>query len=247
MLMMAFDTGSNPLILAGQVLQQSGTPFTDASLDGTSVIELQSTGSSANKPTATAGIFTTTGNAATFTFAADQNQGGTMATVNIAGTFIVASNGRVALTPTGGGSVPVLYLIAPNQAFAIGINTGVDFGLLLPQTGSNLDTSFSGIYQGGSQPPQSVNVNEQAVYLNAAANGNLSETIDINGVGGPQSTTITETYTSVPSGPTGKFAVTESGATVLYLYLISPTQGVAVPVSSSQFPNADPALIDFHQ
>jgi hypothetical protein len=247
MLMMAFDTGSNPVILAGQVLQQSGTPFTDASLDGTSVIELQSTGAGANTPTATAGIFTTTNNPVAFTFAADQNQGGTMATVNLAGTFIVASNGRVVLTPTGGGSVPVLYLIAPNQAFVIGTNPGVDFGLLTPQTGSNLDTAFSGIYQGGSQPPQSVNVNEQAVYLNAAANGNLSETIDSNGVGGPQATTITETYASVPSGPAGKFAVTESGSTVLYLYLISPTQGVAVPVSSTQFPNADPTLIDFHQ
>ena len=101
--------------MAGQVLQQSGS-FTDASLDGVSVIELQALSNNGTTPSATAGLVTTTGNAATFTFSADQNQGGTMSTPSDSGTFSVSSNGRVTLTSNGGGA-PVFYLVAKNQAF----------------------------------------------------------------------------------------------------------------------------------
>jgi len=63
--MMAFDTTeAPPVILAGQVLQQSGM-FTDASLDGVSVLEVQSLGNSGSEPTVTAGLVTTTGTSAT--------------------------------------------------------------------------------------------------------------------------------------------------------------------------------------
>src|ERR1035438_666603 len=86
MLMMAFDTSTTPLTLAGQVLQQNGAPFADAALDSISVIELQSLGSTGNMPTASAGLFTTTGNLATYTLSADQNQGGAMSTLSQSGT-----------------------------------------------------------------------------------------------------------------------------------------------------------------
>jgi hypothetical protein len=41
--------------------------------------------------------------------------------------------------------------------------------------------------------------------------------------------------------------VSQSGNPVVYMYIISASQAVALPVSSSQNPDADPKLIDFHQ
>ena len=243
MLMMAFDTETPPKILAGQVLQQSSS-FTDASLDGVSVIELQSLGDSASEPTVTAGLLTATGNSATYTFSADQNQGGTMNTQSDSGGYSV-SNGRVTLTSNVGGGTKVFYLVAKNQAFVIGTNLGMDFGVMEPQTGSNFtNASLSGNYLGGSQPPESASVSEEADYVNCNGDGTLSGTSDKNSSGGPQSGAISATY-QVSSN--GRVVVSESGAPVVYMYIISPSQVVALPVSSSQNPDADPKLIDFHQ
>ena len=230
-------------LTAGQALQQSGT-FTDASLDGVSVIELETF--DGTTPSVTAGLVTTTGNGATYTLSADQNQGGTMGTQSDTGTFSVSSDGRVSLLSNGslGGSAPVLYLVAQNQAFVVGTNGGRDFGMMTPQTGSNFDdSSLSGNYLGGSQMPVEVNVNEEVDYVNASigpASGIIAGTADKNNVsGGPTTNTINAT-SNVASN--GRVILSQSGTPVLYLYIISPSQVVALPVS-----NTNPNLIDFHQ
>lgn len=248
MLMMAYDTINTPsTILAGQLLQQSTSSFTDASLDGVSVIELQSLGSTGTTPAVTAGILTTTGNSATYTISADQNQGGAMGTLSESGTFAV-TNGRALLTPTGGGSARVLYLVATNQAFAVGTNLGVDYGTIEPQAGTTFTSaSLSGAYLGGSQPPASANVNEEVDSINSNGTGSFSGTSDKNSSAGPQSGTISATYAVSPGGPNGRLVVSQSGVPVLYLYMISTSQAAALPVSSSQNPDANPKLIDFHQ
>jgi hypothetical protein len=244
LLMMALDsTETPPTILAGQVLQQSGT-LTDASLDGVSVIELQSLGSNI-EPTAAAGLFTTTGNSATYTYSADQNQGGTMSTPSDSGTFSVSSNGRVNLVSNGGNFPPVLYLVAPNQAFVVGTDAGASFGTIEPQTGSSFNAgTLKANYLGGSQPPTSASVSEEADSLNFNGANAVSGTSDQNSSGGPQSQAISATY-SVSSN--GRVVVTESGAPILYLYIVSASQAVALPVSSTQNPDTAPRLIDFHQ
>ena len=252
MLMMAIDsTLTPPVILAGQALQQSGT-FTDASLDGASVIELQSLTNSGAQPAVTAGVITTNGtsNPATYTITADQNQGGTMDTLSETGTisFTLGGSGRVTLTPTGGGSTRVFYLIAQNQAFAVGTNMGVDYGMLSPQTsGSFTIASLSGTYLGGSQPPVSASVNEEADNMDSNGAGSLTGTADKNSTAGTQSGTFSATYSVSSGGPNGRLIVSQSNVPVLYLYMISTSQFVALPVSSSQIPNPDPKLIDFHQ
>jgi hypothetical protein len=245
MLMMAFDTTeAPPVILAGQVLQQSGS-FTDASLDSVSVIELQSLGNSGSAPTARAGLLTTTGNAATYTLSADQNQGGTMSTQSDSGAYSVASNGRVKLTSSGGGGESIFYLVAKNQAFAIGTTVGGDFGAIEPQTGSNFtNASLSGNYLGGSQPPQSANVSEAVDYLNSNGDDTLSGTSDTNGSAGPQSATLSATYQVSSSG---RVVVSQGGTAVAYMYIVSDSEIVSLPVSSSQNQNGDPALLDFNQ
>ena len=254
MLMMALDTETPPVILAGQVLQQQSGTFTDASLNGISVIEMQSLGTNV-EPTVTVGLFTTTGNLATYTYSADENQGGTMSTPSDTGTFSlvsngsVSSNGRVALISNGGGNFPpVLYLVAPNQAFVIGTDAGVSFGMMNPQATTSFNAaSLSGIYLGGSQPPSSPYVNEVADSVDSNGSNTLTGTSDQNGSAGPDSETISATYAISQAGPNGKFVVSQSGIPVMYLYMISTSQVVTLPVSSSQNANANPPLIDFHQ
>jgi len=90
MLMMAIDTETPPVIVAGQVLQQQSSAFTDASLDGIGVIELQSLGSNGNLPSVTVGLLTATG-AGSFSISADQNQGGTMGTLCTSGSYSVSA------------------------------------------------------------------------------------------------------------------------------------------------------------
>jgi len=256
MLMMALDTETPPVILAGQVLEQASGAFTNASLQGISVIEMQSLGTNI-EPTVTVGLFTTTGNqSSTYTYSADENQGGTMSTPSDAGTFllssngIVSSNGRVALTSSEGGSFPpVLYLIAPNQAFVIGTDPGVSFGTMNLQTTTTFNAaSLSGVYLGGSQPPTSPYVNEVADSVDSNGTGALTGTSDQNGTAGPDSETISATsYAVSQTGPNGKFVVSQSGIPIMYLYMISTSQVVTLPVSSTQNADTNPQLIDFHQ
>jgi hypothetical protein len=261
-LMMAADNTESPsLIMAGQVLQQSGT-FTDASLNGISVIELQGVGGGGSSPQATAGFITTNG-AGTFSISADQNQGGTMGTLCGSGTYSVASNGRMTLTSFtqcggggSGGNTPVFYLVAENQAFVVGTDNSVTSGIMTPQVGSSFTiASLSGNYLGGSEQTDNVNGKAQVIAIHADGAGNLTGTSDENdgpnGCGGScagtDSSTIVATYALYPGGPDGKFAISQDGVTQVYLYMISPTQAVILPVSSSQNQSSNPSLADFHQ
>jgi len=261
-LMMAADNTESPsMIMAGDVLQQSGT-FTDASLNGISVIELQGVGGSGSSPQATAGFVTTNG-AGTFSISADQNQGGTMGTLCGTGTYSVASNGRMTLTSltqcgggSGGGNTPIFYLVAKNQAFVVGSDNSVTSGIMTPQVGSGFTlASLSGNYLGGSEQTDSVNGKAQVIAIHADGAGNLTGSSDQNdgpngcggGCAGTDSSNIVATYALYPGGPDGKFAISQDGVTQVYLYMISTTQAVILPVSSSQNGDSNPSLADFHQ
>jgi hypothetical protein len=239
-LVMAVDTETPPAILAGRVLQQSGT-FTNASLNGISVYETEAldAGTTPATPIAIVGLVTTTGSKGTFTLTDDVNDGGTVGTGSDSGTYSVASNGRV--TVTGEGShEPVLYLIGPNQAFVIGTDSKVAFGTMTPQTGSKFtNASLSGNYMGGSQPPESANVSEN-VNSGSLNDGTLTATADRNGSGGTSSRSVSGTY-AVSSN--GRVVVTFSDGTTDVVYIISASQFVDLPGASS----TNPALTDFHQ
>ena len=242
LLMMAVDTEIPPMIQAGQVLQQSGT-FTDQSLDGVSVYETEALGGGPT-PAASAGLFTGDGNGS-FTVSLDDNQGGTMGTFSASGNYNVSTNGRMTLTNvviTGGGSStdnPVFYLVTTNQAFVVGTGAGAEFGVITPQTGSNFNnSSLSGNYLGGSQPPVSANVDEEADYVSAAS-GTLTGTSETNGSGGPSSSAINQTYVVSSNG---RVVVSKSAVEQEILYIISTSQVVALSATSS-----NPYLTDFHQ
>jgi hypothetical protein len=261
-LMMAADNTESPsMIMAGQVLQQSGT-FTDASLNGISVIELQGVGNNGGSPEAAAGFVTTNGSG-TISINADQNQGGTMGTICGSGTYSVAPSGRMTLTSFtqcggggGGGHNPVFYLVAKNQAFVVGTDNSVTLGMMNPQVGSGFTVaSLSGNYLGGSQETDDSNEKAQVIQIHADGAGNLTGTsaqnAGPNGCGGScadtSSSTLVATYALYPGGPDGKFAISQDGVTAVYLYMISTTQAVILPVSSSENQSNNPSLADFHQ
>lgn len=253
MLMMAIDTETPPVIVAGQVLQQQSSAFTDASLDGIGVIELQSLGSNGNLPSVTVGLLTATG-AGSFSISADQNQGGTMGTLCTSGSYSVsATTGRVMLSNveqcgggSSGGGVPVFYLVGPNQAFVVGTDGAATFGTIEPQTGSNFNlASLTGNYLGGSQPPETWSVGEEVDSVTSDGKGNFTSiTSDDNGSGGTSTNHSTATYTVASNG---RVIVNQSGVPAVYLYLVSTSQAVALPVSSTQNPDTNPKLTDFHQ
>ncbi len=263
MLFMDDDTyGSgdgNPLI-AGQVLQQSGT-FTDASLDGVGVIEAQVLDANNTPATADAeaGLVTTNGTGSSFSVTTDENDGGTMTYSETAsGTYSVASNGRVTVTLTGENHPPVLYLVAKNQAFVIGTNGNkVNIGTLTPQTGSSFtNASLSGNYLGGSQQPVTYDVSSELDAVSANGAGTFNVTSDKNGINCGNGNACPET--GVISGlnysvsGNGRVIVTcgsgsgpncsPAGTQVGIMYIISTSQVVFLPVQDGH-----PYLTDFQK
>jgi hypothetical protein len=240
MLMMEDDAAGSSL-LSGQVLQQSGS-FTDASLNGISVIELESL-SNGSAVAATAGLVTTNGTGSSINFTEDQNVGGTTGTVTASGSYSTSSRGRVALSLVGQASTPVFYLIGQNRAFVVGSNPlVVDFGLMEAQSGSNFSSSsLTGDYLGGSFQPVDSSVNNEVDSLQATGSGGITGTSQTNGSSGPSTGTISETYVVASNG---RVVVSQSGAQVGIVYLISDTEIVFLPAGSS---DTSPALRHLQQ
>ena len=226
LLMMEDDIAGSSL-LAGRVLEQSGA-FTDSSLSGGGVIELESL-SGGVTPEATAGLLTTNGTG-TFSLTADQNLGGTTSTLSYSGNYSTSSNGRVTLS-VAGESTPVFYLIGENQAFVVGTNNfTVDSGALVPQSGSTFSvSSLSGAYQGGSLQPVNTNVSEEVDAIQATA-GSFSGTAETNGGAGPASNALSGTYAVSTNG---RVVVTQGGSQTAIMYVISLTQAVLLPSSDT--------------
>ncbi len=233
------DDSAGDSLLTGQVLQQSGT-FTDASLDGVSVIELESL-NIGPLPTVTAGLVATNGSAGTFSESLDQNEGGTMTSPSFSGTFSTRSYGRVTLSVSGQSSTPVFYLIAANAAFVVGTDSGVSFGGMTPQSGTSFTAaSLSGSYLGGGRDPVSAIVDQEVDSVNVDGKVNFTGTSDSNGGGGgPSTNKISETYTVSSSG---RVVVSQGSTEAAILYIISATQFAALPAGTNA-----PKLIDFHQ
>ena len=255
MLMMAIDTETTPVILAGQVLVQASS-LTDSTLDGVSVIEIQDldTGNSPATSEAQAGILTVT-NPGSFSLAMDDNDGGTLKSNAITGDYSVeSSTGRMTLsnvTGCGGGCNhnPVFYLVGPNQAFAVGTDSSVNFGTLTPQSGSSFTAaSLKGNYLGGSQPPANWNTDVEADYVNSDGVSALTGISDKNTNGGPQPGAISASYCMASSGTNcttssnGRVVVSQGGVEQVILYIISPTQAVVLGTQDT-----NPKLVDFHQ
>ena len=223
--------------MTGPVVQSAGVPYTNNSLNGTSVIELQESVSSVVQ----LGLVSWDGSG-NFTLSADQNSAGTLSAPAYGGTYSVASNGRVTLTANGQSSTPVLYLTGPNQGFVIGTDANISYGQILSQSGSPFNNAtFSGNYLGLNVPIISAlsttSCNDADLELDnftADGAGTLTGTSYLNNyVCGPSWIPVSGTY-AVSSA--GRGVVTENGSTNSIFYIVSPTQAVSMP-STATYPN----------
>jgi hypothetical protein len=122
-------------IFGGEALQQSGSPFSDASLHGPAIFT--QSGLSNGSADVSIGLvsFDANGNiAGEF----DENNGGIITTeAQLTGTYVAQSNGRTVLNlvnvKTQTVTSLVAYLIAPNSAFLLNRGAGVQVGTLKPQ------------------------------------------------------------------------------------------------------------------
>jgi len=168
------------------------------------------------------GILSPTG-VTTFTVTFDENNAGTVSMNTIAGTYTVASNGRVTLT--GGMNPPVIYVVSANKGFLVGTDTSVIAGSFEPQSGGPFtNASVVGNFAFGDVSPtvSAGTLSVGVVTANGAIpTGTINGTSDNNSSGtltGGQ--TFSDTYVVAPSGRT----TTGSGNNLLYI--VSGTKAV---------------------
>ncbi len=235
-------TGVNDL-LYGQMLQQTSSTFTAASLNGTSVVRtesLPSTAAGATYVDARLGLYTFNGT--TVQFSADENAGGAPKTLAQTSTYTVNSNGRVTVNfPNGGLSGCVtcvgsgntyFYLVGPNQGFVVDFTSAATAGYFEPQTATALSaSSFSGNYAIGTTLP----LTQAATYLTAEAvasgTGTVSGTADqnANATLSPD-VSLSGTYVVAPSGRS-TFTALGSGTSVLYI--VSSTKAYLLDMATT--------------
>jgi hypothetical protein len=121
-------------VQAGEVDQQSGT-FDNASLNGHAVYYLTGLSASGGGGQADLGLVSANGFSAV-TITDYEDDAGTASSSTFTCTYLVAANGRTALS--GGAPCtqgPVFYLAASNTAYLLGTGAGVQIGQIQPQTG----------------------------------------------------------------------------------------------------------------
>jgi hypothetical protein len=188
----------------------SGTTFAQASLSGVSV--LRESAQSSNGPIVHIGTANADGKGA---IAVDDNinNAGTFTTSSTALNYVVASNGRVAVS---GGSTPmVLYLYGQNQGFLVGTDPDATFGILEPQaTGPFSNASFSGAYTFGAENPSASTVIMESGLVTADGNGNAAGTSDQSG---PTGLTQNQSFNFTYSFPANGVGNVGSGTTAIVI------------------------------
>jgi hypothetical protein len=242
-------TTATPL-LNGVVVQQH-TPtggFTNASLNGNMIITLtghSACGSLSGVPKAVAGLLTTNGSGA-LSLTYDENFCSAANSVTgAAGTYSVASNGRVPIAI--GGYNLVAYLVNTNQIFLFVSDSNVLFGAGEPQAAVSFANGIlKGTYAGYATNPVSFKVvvfSGEFAEDGASPTGNMTGAEDIGAPNGPVSGAAFKATYSVSPSPTngrGTMTVTSGTGGNAVIYMISPSKFVAV---SQNDPN--PAILEF--
>jgi hypothetical protein len=217
-------TLNSPLV-SGTVYQQTGGPFSTASLPALSVLEISGvkppTGAGSGIPDITLGLATSDGNGkVTYNF--DEYAG----TLTTGGSFSVdynvdATTGRVSSTTA---AQPILYIIDNTRAFLLGPDKSGSSGIIEAQTGAPFTAaSFSGNYLGGSLPLVLTSVLNESGLVAADGAGNVNFTTNRSTSSGIvyQNNVVVGTYT-VDS--TGRGVITAPDGLTRIFYLVSPTK-----------------------
>ncbi len=204
------------------------------------VMELNAVDPNGGTPLAdvTAGFLVSNG-AGGATLNTDENDGGTMNLQQSSpGTYAIDTEGQKTgrVTFSGftqfGTTQPVLYLFGSNLAFVVGTDAKVTSGVLEPQSGSPFsNSSVANIYDGGSISPVLTGVTNSVTDLIANGAGAITATQYTSGPSGPSGPNNLMLTYSVDD--TGRAVVTQNGNTYGYLYVVSPTKFVLLPVGTA--------------
>jgi hypothetical protein len=223
LLFVGVEQANDHVVFIGEALKQSGGPFSNSSLNGTSVFSALT---SANQYV-TAGLYTFDAKGA-MTALEDENNGGTVtldATTNA--TYSVSSNGRVTVA-SGGSTVSVLYLVSPNEGFILNTDPNGATGFFEPQAaGPFTDSSINGnFFLGDLAPGYAVRGAPIGSGVAELSDGTINETSDKDQGGSPLvGQTSEDTYAVSSNGR----ATTGSGNEVIYI--VSPTKFVMIDVN----------------
>ncbi len=193
--------------------------FSNASLNGSAVMELNGVSNSA--PDDQLGVGTFDGNGNITLFQTDENNGGSLTENKFTGTYSVDQNtGRVTVSGIGS-SQPVWYLAGVNSGFVIGTDSSTTEGIFEPQTNGPFSLpSFLVAYAGGTIQPVLPSVtNEIDSTTIPAPGGTLVATYDTSGMDGPQMNLMLNSTYLLGDDPnhtgmntTGKFLLTAVGS-----------------------------------
>ena len=214
--------------------------WTLSSLTGKSVAELNALNPNGGSPKAdiSAGILTSDG-AGNASLKTDENDGGSLHLAqSSSGTYTIDSSGQKTgkvkfdgLSTQFGTKPPIVYLYGSNYGYLVGTDAKATSGFLEPQSGSPYsNTSVKGTYAGGSGAATQSAVTDSVTFMFADGVGILSGmqfTSGSSGPGGPSNLALTYHVDS-----TGRSILQQSGNTYGYLYVVSPTKFVLLPVGS---------------
>jgi hypothetical protein len=218
-------------VYGGELLQQSGAPFSNSSVSGNYIGYTSGPQSGGGSRTDLL-LINANNSADTITATIQQNHGGTFSSQASSGSYSIASNGRMLLTVTGTTTNPsvVLFLANGSEAFVLNDNASADSGLIQAQT----STSASGAYAIGIIDPAIPNVGASSGVVTLTS-GNLGGATDNNSSGGTQANqSISGTYSIDSTG----FGVIPSSCTPgtncqFVFYVISPTEAVLTQLQHS--------------
>jgi hypothetical protein len=212
-------------------------PFSSASLNGASVVhemaQSASLDQSFGRPMVDIATASSNGTGA-MTVNDNVNAAGTFSTSSTAFNYVVASNGRVALT--GSSTPPVIYLYGQNQGIVLGTDLNVQFGTMEPQApGPFSDSSFSGEYMFGTEGacPACVYTTFESGVATGDGKGNASGTSDQSGPAGlaeNQSLKITYSISANGTGNVGSdtTAILISGNKLVFINNTSTNPTITV-------------------
>jgi Putative Ig domain len=214
----------NSPLVSGSVLQQQPGGFSNASLDGTSVLEMNGLAPEAatRVPDITLGLATADGNG-NMTVSFDEYNGTLNSNQSAAYTYAVDPvTGRTTTLSTSGAG-PKFYLIDSTRAFALGFDVSASSGMLELQSGSPFTNgSFSGSYLGGSLALISPSVLNEAGIVAADGEGNILLTTNRSSPDGlvPYQN-VAGTYAVDGSG---RVVATTPDGVMRIFYIVSPTK-----------------------
>jgi Putative Ig domain len=217
-------TLNSPLV-SGIAYQQSGAPFSTASLPALSVLEVSgvvpASGATTPLPDISLGLATSDGNGnVAYTF--DEYDGSLTSGSSTVPYSVDATTGRTTAI-AGAATQPILYIINNTSAFYLGVGQSGQSGMIEAQTGAPFNAaSFSGDYLGGSLPLALTSVLNESGLVAADGGGNVTFTTNRSSSAGLayQNDVVSGTYTMESNG---RCVVTAPDGLTRIFYLMSPT------------------------